>query len=154
MKTSRLLLAVTASLAVLATSAFAASQSEGPDLSNPRLARRVIARVEARLNITSDQRVQIKTILKTEEPTIVALAAQAKSEREAMTALSTYNEAQVRDIAQQYAATNTNIVVERAKVRLELRAVLTEQQLQQIEQLKSSFDGNFGERFDMFVGQL
>ncbi|ADW71066.1 Spy/CpxP family protein refolding chaperone [Granulicella tundricola] len=158
MKNLRLTLITAASLAVLATSAFAFSQSESSRGSQPRMIRRVIARFESRLNITTAQREQVKAILKTEEPTILALAAQAKQEREAMTALPTYNEAQVREVAQQYAATNTNILVERTKVRLELRAVLTPQQLQQLEQFKSTFGAGsgdrVGDRLDMVLNQL
>jgi Spy/CpxP family protein refolding chaperone len=145
---------VAALLTILATSAIAIAQSEGPNWTEQTMAQRVIARIEARLNITSDQRAQVKAILKAEEPTIIALSVQAKQEREAMAALSAYNEDEVREIAQKFAATNTNIVVERAKVRLELRAVLTEQQLQQLEQLQGSVDSRFNQRLDMVIGQL
>ena len=153
MKNNRILL-LAASLTVLATSAIAIAQSEGPRWTEQRMTRRVIAGIEAHLNITSDQRALVKAILKAEEPTILALSVQAKQEREAMTALPAYNEAEVREIAQKYAATNTDIVVERSKVRLDLRAVLTEQQLQQLEQFKMNVDRHFEERLDMAIGQL
>ena len=81
------LLPVALTLAALATSTFALSQPEDSRLGEGRVAHRVIARIETKLNITSDQRTQIKAILKTEEPTILALAAQAKEEREAITAI-------------------------------------------------------------------
>jgi Spy/CpxP family protein refolding chaperone len=154
MKNNRLLLVFAASLGVLATSAIAIAQSERPNWPEQRVARRVTARIEARLNITSDQRAQVKAILKAEEPTIVALAAQAKEERQAMTTLPAYDETAVREVARKYAATNTNIVVERAKIRLELRAVLTQQQLQQLEDLQSNADGRFSERLDAVIGEL
>lgn len=146
--------AVTVAMAILATSGFAAAQTEGSHGTEPRVARRVIAGVEARLNITSEQRLEVKAILKAEEPTIAALAAQAKAEREAMGALSSYNEAEVRDIAEKYAATNTGIVVERAKIRLELRAVLTAQQLEQIEKFKARTGGHFEDRLDTLIGEI
>lgn len=47
-----------------------------------------------------------------------------------------------------------NIVVERSKIRLELRAVLTEQQLHQLDSLRSNVDGRFGDRLDMAIGKL
>jgi Spy/CpxP family protein refolding chaperone len=153
MKTCRLF-TIVAALTLAAASAVAFAQSEGPLGNQQAIVRRMIARLEARLNITSEQRAQMKAILKAEEPTILALAAQAKQEREAMTALPAYNEAEVRAIAQEYAVTNTNIVVERAKVRLELRAVLTEQQLQQLEELKASLGGRLEERLDTLIGQI
>ncbi|WP_263375508.1 hypothetical protein [Granulicella aggregans] len=71
-----------------------------------------------------------------------------------MTALPAYDEAALREVAQKYAATNTNIIVERAKIRLELRAVLTKQQLQQLEELKSKADGQVSERLDTVIGEL
>jgi Spy/CpxP family protein refolding chaperone len=145
---------VAASLTVFAASSLALAQGENAGRTGGKMTRRVIARVEARLNITTDQRAQIQAIMKAEEPTILALSAQAKQEREAIAALPVYNEAQVHEIAQKYAATNTDIVVERAKIRLELRGILTEQQLQQLEKLKASVDGRFSERLDMVIGQL
>jgi Spy/CpxP family protein refolding chaperone len=154
MKYTRRFLTITATLTVVAASAFAFAQSEGPTWNEQGIARRIIARVESRLNITSDQRSQVKAILKAEEPTILALAAQAKEEREAITALPAYNESEVRAVAQKYAATNTNIVVERAKIRLELRAVLTEQQLQQLEQFQADRAGHLEERLDSLIGQI
>jgi Spy/CpxP family protein refolding chaperone len=154
MKNNRRLLTITAVLTVLATSAFAFAQSDGYQWTEQRMARHVIAQVEARLNITSEQRTEIRAILKTEEPTILALSVQAREERDAMTALPAYDESAVREIAQKYQVTNTNIVVERAKVRLELRAVLTEQQLEQLEKSKSKMDSRFDERLDMAIGQL
>ena len=153
MKNTRYLI-LAASLAAWATSAFAVAQTGNSRLGDGKVARRVIARIEGRLNITSDQRSQIKTILKTEEPTILALAAEAKQEREAIAAIPSYNEAAVREVAQRYAVTNTDIVVERAKVRLELRAVLTPEQLQKIDSFKGSLDGVLGERLDGFIHQL
>jgi Spy/CpxP family protein refolding chaperone len=154
MKNKFLLITLAATLAILAFSAIAFSQPENSRWTEQGLARRVIARIESRLNITSEQRAQVKTILETEEPTIVILAAQAKEEREAMTALPAYDEAAVREVAQKYTATNTNIVIERAKIRLELRAVLTPQQLQQLEEFESGMDGRFDERLTMMIGQI
>jgi Spy/CpxP family protein refolding chaperone len=159
MKIIRPFLTLAASLAVLAPMPVAFTQSGGSHGPEPMMVKRMIARVEAKLNITSEQAAQIKAILKAEEPTIIALADQAKAERSAMTALPAYNDVEVRDIAQKYAATNTNIVVERAKLRLELRGVLTPQQLEQLEKLESRItanrmDGQFGERLDMVIGQL
>jgi Spy/CpxP family protein refolding chaperone len=154
MKKTYHLLTATAVLTVLATSAFALAQSDNYRWTEQRMARRVIAQVEGKLNITSAQRAQIQAILKTEEPMIVALSAQAREERDAMTALPAYDEAAVREVAQKFQVTNTDIVVERAKVRLELRAVLTEQQLEQLEAMKSKMDSRFDERLDMVIGQL
>ena len=154
MKSVRSLLIVTATLTVVAASAFAFAQSVGPNWTEQGIAKRVIARVEARLNFTAEQRAEVKAILKAEEPTIVALAAQAKEERDAMAAFPAYNQSEVDGVAQKYAATNTAIVEERAKIRLELRAVLTEEQLEQVEQFKADRDAHFQERLDQLIGQL
>jgi Spy/CpxP family protein refolding chaperone len=140
--------------AVLATSVLAFAQSDNYRWTEQRMARRVVAQAEARLNITPEQRAEIQAILKTEEPAIVALSAQAREERDAMTALPAYDEAAVREVALRYQATNTDIVVERAKVRLELRAVLTPQQLEQLDAMKAKMDSRFVERLDMVIGQL
>ena len=153
MKKNRMVLFV-AGAAVLATSAIGLAQSEGSQWTEHRFAKRVIAGIEARLNVTEAQREEAKAILKTEEPTIIALAAQAKQEREAITALPAYNQAEVAEIAQKYSATNTAIIVERAKVRLQLRAILTPAQLEQLEKFKALNDDKFDERLDMVIDSL
>ena len=119
-----------------------------------RVAKRVIARIEARLNLTDQQREQAKTILKTEEPAILALAQSARQEREEMAAMSTFDQTQAEAVAQKYGATNAAIVVERAKVRLELRAVLNDAQRQQLEQLRARFGSHADERFGELIDLL
>jgi protein CpxP len=148
MKTHRLLLA---SFALIATSAFAANRTQAH---RGLLAELIATRIEARLNLTSTQREQVKTILKAEQPTITSLAARAAEEREDLTRSETFDEARIRTLAQSYAATNADILVERVKVRTELRAILTDAQRQQLDELRTRAGGHFEERFNAFVDAL
>lgn len=105
MKHTRRLTFVAGSLAVAPFSAIAIAQTEAPRQPERLVGQRVIARVEALLKLTSDQRVKVKAILVAEEPNIIALHAQAEEEREAMAALTTYDESTLRQIAQKYDST-------------------------------------------------
>jgi predicted outer membrane protein len=86
--------------------------------------------------------------------TITSLAARAAEEREDLTRSETFDEARIRTLAQSYAATNADILVERVKVRTELRAILTDAQRQQLDELRTRAGGHFEERFNAFVDAL
>ena len=140
---------------LLASTAFAAQAALQPAGATParqsfrqQIARRVAARLEARMHITPTQREQAKSILASEKPTILALAQRARQEREELSGLSSFNESQVRDIAGKCAATNTEILVERTKVRLELRAILDDAQRRQLDTLRSRAGTNLSEHLD------
>ncbi len=90
----------------------------------------VIQRIERQLQITDPQREQIKAILKKEKPTIVSLAERVEEENQELQSEATFDEAHVRQFAQQHEATQEDILVEREKVRSEILAVLTPGQRQ------------------------
>ena len=158
MKMNRLIVISLASLAVVGSTAFAASTASQPDDSSrwieQRVAKRVVSRIEGRLNMTAAQRKQVKSILQQEQPAIVALAQRGKQERDELARMQSFDDTQVRELAQRYAATNTDILVERAKVRLELRAVLTDAQRQQVDTLRAKVGSRFEERLRSFIDAI
>jgi len=109
------------------------------DAAAPRDGSRIIHRIEQRLNATEAQRQQVKAILQQERPTLMQLHTQLAAERAEMLQSTTFNEAQTRAIAARYAETNTEALVERARLRSELFAVLTPEQQQRVEQLRARF---------------
>ena len=112
-----------------------------------------IRRVEHRLGVTPAQREQAKAILAAEHPTIVQLRQQARAERDEMNA-QPFNEQQTRAIAGKYAQTNTDILIERAKVRSEILAILTPEQRTRLEQFRSQFQERMNNRLETPGGQL
>jgi Spy/CpxP family protein refolding chaperone len=100
---------------------------------------RMIRRIESRLDITWDQRVQAKAILQQERPTLQQLHTELEAEHAEMAKLTTFDDYQARTIATKYAETNTNVLVEHQKVRMELTAILTPAHQRKLQQLRARF---------------
>ena len=98
------------------------------------------------LNLTPDQKAQIKTILTNERPTIQALRQQIEQDNEQMHAKATYDDAFVHSMAQQESATLANAIVEREKIRSEIFAVLTPDQQQKLTQIGSEVRATVDDR--------
>ena len=89
------------------------------------------------LNLTGDQRAQIKTILTGERPTIQALVQKIQQDNEQLHSKTAYDDAFVRSMAQQESTTLADAIVEREKIRSEIFAVLTADQQQKLNQISS-----------------
>lgn len=113
-----------------------------------------IHRVESELNLTDAQRMQIKTILQTEKPKILALAERARQERMELASRPTFDEAYVRSFARQHESTVEAALVEREKVRTEVWQVLTPEQQQKAEQVREDLRSRFFERLATVGDQL
>ena len=108
---------------------------------------KMIRRIESRFSFTWDQRVQAKAILRQEQPVLQQLHVQLVAEHAEMSHMTTYNDSQARAIAAKYAETNTNAVMEREKLRVELLAILTPAQQKKLSQLRSRFGSAMDDRF-------
>ncbi|HEX4003214.1 MAG TPA: Spy/CpxP family protein refolding chaperone [Candidatus Acidoferrales bacterium] len=97
----------------------------------------LVKHIEDDLNLTGDQKAQIKTILVNERPAIQQLRQQIEQDNGQLHSKTTYDEAFVRSMAQQESATVADAIVEREKIRSEIFAVLTPDQQQKLEQLGS-----------------
>ncbi len=129
----------TALPALLLLASLTASAQQGansPDAGN------AIARIERRLNISSEQRVQIKSLLIEERPALQQLHTQLAAERSEIaeaTANGNFDAVAVRSIAAKYAEANTDAMVEQQKLRAELLAILTPAQQQKLQKLRARF---------------
>lgn len=119
--------------------ASAASFEDNGDFVRRRAIGAVVRRIERQLNITDHQREQIRGILKTEQPTIQALAIRARQEREQLNSRHSFDEAWVRTFAQQHASTTEDALVERQRVRAEIIQVLTPEQRKKAERVEENF---------------
>lgn len=136
----------------LVASAFAL-QNDGPWF-RQRAAGMFVRRIERQLNITDAQREQIRTILKTEQPTITALAARVRQEQLQLNSGDTFDEASVRAFAREHVSTTEDVLVEREKVRTEIMQVLTPDQRKEAEQIRRKFSFQLAERLSAISDQL
>jgi Spy/CpxP family protein refolding chaperone len=93
-----------------------------------------VHRIERRLNLTDDQRAQIRNILATERPTILVLARKVQQQQQELRSHDGFDESYVRSFAEEHKATAIDALVER--VRTEILQVLTPGQRAQAEQLR------------------
>lgn len=136
--------------------ALAAALNLGGWLTTPALAAdtpapahgRFLQQLAQRLNLTADQRAQIKTILRAEKDTLRPLRSQLHAARENLRAdiqAGDANETTVRAASAQVAAVEADLAVERMKIYGKIAPVLTNEQRQQIS--------DFRRRADAFTDQ-
>ena len=98
-------------------------------------------RMAARLNLTSEQQEQIKTIVEAERERIAPVRAQQRELRDQLrTAMKAqpFDENAVRQVAASQAEARTEMIVHRARVQNQINAVLTEEQREQAEKLRAT----------------
>jgi protein CpxP len=116
-----------------------------------------IQRMERRFNFTPAQREQVKAILKQEQPKLQQLHRELLSERSEMASASqggSFNAAAVQSVASKYASADTEALVEHAKLRSELFAVLTPEQQQRLLRLRTRLDAFLDERLQSLGDSL
>jgi Spy/CpxP family protein refolding chaperone len=89
---------------------------------------------------------QAKAILRQEQPLLQQLHTQLSAEHAEMAQMTTYNDSQARAIAAKYADANTDAVVEREKLRVELLAILTPAQQKKLSQMRARFGSAMDDR--------
>jgi Spy/CpxP family protein refolding chaperone len=83
------------------------------------------------LNLTDDQKTQIRSILADERPNLKSLIQQLRAGREQIRSLTddgTFNEDQVRTLATQQAGTMADLIVEKQRIKSKVFGVLTADQ--------------------------
>jgi len=136
----------------LVASAFAL-QNDGPWF-RQRAAGMFVRRIERQLNITDVQREQVRTILKTEQPRIEALATRVRQEQQQLNSGDTFDEARVRAFAREHVSTTEDVLVERQKVRAEIMQVLTPDQRKKAEQVRRTVSAQLADRLSAIGDHL
>jgi Spy/CpxP family protein refolding chaperone len=138
------------------TLTLAAALNLGGWLTTPSLAadaampahRGFFQRIAQRLNLTDDQKAQIKTILRSEKDTLKPMLGRLHTARENLRAAiqaGDANETSVRAASAQVAAVEADLAVERMKIYGKIAPILTDEQRQQIS--------DFQQRADDFTDQ-
>jgi Spy/CpxP family protein refolding chaperone len=128
---------------LVATIFFAAALSlaaVAQDAGAPALNPRAIHRIEHRLDITSQQREQARAILQQERPQLQQIRMSLAAEQEEMTIASangSFDPATAHAVAMKYAEANASAAAERAKLRVELLAILTSEQKAKLQQMRA-----------------
>ena len=110
---------------------------------------RISQRIAEKLNLTDDQKAQIKTVLSSEKDALVPLLGQLHDARKALRAAihaSDANETSVRAAAARVAAVEGDLAVERMKIYGKIAPILTDEQRQKI--------ADFEQRADSFVDDV
>ncbi len=107
----------------------------------------ILQRLAKKLNLTDDQKSQIRTVLKADKDTLTALLGQLQDARrnlrEAIRA-SDANEAAVRAASARVAGVEADFAVERMKLYGKIAPILTDEQRRQISDLENRFDSQVG----------
>ena len=107
---------------------------------------RMAQRIAEKLNLTADQKAQIKAVLRGEKDTLMPLVGQLHDARKGLRAAihaSDANETTVRAAAAKVAAVEGDLAVERMKIYGKIAPILTDEQRRQI--------ADFEQRADNFV---
>jgi periplasmic protein CpxP/Spy len=106
-------------------------------------------RMATQLGLTDQQKTQIKQLLQNEKANVQPLREQLRSEHQQMLAATkggTFDEAQVRTLANQQAQTQANLIVEREKMKSEIYKLLTPDQRAKADQLQAQMGQHRGFR--------
>lgn len=93
------------------------------------------------LNLTSDQKAQVKAIFEKEKPTLQPLMQQMEQNRSAMTALENagpFDEAKVTALATQNSQTMIQLEVEHERMKSEIIQLLTSDQKAKLAQIEAN----------------
>jgi protein CpxP len=104
---------------------------------------RFLQQLAQRLNLTDDQKAQIKTILRAEKDTLKPLLGQLHTARKKLRAAiqaGDANETSVRAASAQVAAVEADLAVERMKIYGKIAPILTNEQRQQISDFRRRAD--------------
>lgn len=130
--------------AALAACGFAATKTLAADPSGaPSRRARIFQRIAERLNLTDDQKSQIKDILVGEKDTLKPLLMSLHQSRENLHAAihaSDATEASVHAASAKVASAESDLAVERMKIYAKIAPILTDEQRQQISDMEQRAD--------------
>lgn len=106
------------------------------------------------LNLSQDQRAQIKAILKKEKPNIEALMKSRHEMKDQLHSIKSFDETAIREIVQQQSGTIADAIVERERIRFQIMAVLTPEQQQKAKQLSEEFHGYLEKRLSTLGDEM
>lgn len=101
------------------------------------------------LDLTDEQKAQVKTIMQSSKETSKPIRQQMKANREKLQTLSdsgNFDQSQVQAIANQQGALSAQMIVEKEKVKSQINAILTPEQKAKAAEMKAQFKQKREER--------
>lgn len=135
-------------VANLETTMLAGSQLDGQDF-QPKI-QRMMKRLGAYLDLTEEQKTQIKTIIETERPKVQPIAVRTLATRKALleaTGAGQFDESQVKLLADQQGKNLAALIVEKERVKSQIYTVLTPEQREKVEQLRNRIESKIRQHF-------
>ena len=111
---------------------------------------RGLLRMADRLDLSDEQKTQIKTILEDSKTRVKPLMEEMRAQHEALAALGTdgrFDAEKVEAAAAAQSAASKQLIVEKEKTKAAVFAVLTPEQRTQAAELKNEFKGRMKDRF-------
>jgi periplasmic protein CpxP/Spy len=102
---------------------------------------RFLDRMADRLKLTGEQRASIKTVMETSKPQMAHIKEKMQANRKALRDLrraKNIDEGQVEQLAYERGNLVASMIIERTKVRSEIRQVLTDAQREQMRQMREN----------------
>lgn len=148
-----------AAAGVIAVGGILTAQAAQDNAAGPiaRLRQRSWANAKAKLGLTDDQVTQIKTVLRSEKDSLIALA---KKQREARVLLREVikkdgaTEADLRAAAANLGAAEGDMAVLKAKLYVRIRPILTQEQLDKIAAWQDKVDSFVDGAIDVFINRM
>ncbi|MDQ3798011.1 MAG: Spy/CpxP family protein refolding chaperone [Acidobacteriota bacterium] len=114
----------------------------------------VLEKIASELDLSDEQRAQVKQILEAEKAKIQTLTEAARGTHDQLKDLGTdgvFNEEQVNRLAAEQSETMRQLIIEKERVKAAIFAVLTPEQRAKASEMKNKFGekmrGGFGRRF-------
>jgi periplasmic protein CpxP/Spy len=152
--TKRIVIAASVGIVLVAGSVFAFAHGHRrghfAGTGVPVFAQRFLDRASVYLGLSDEQEAQIKAILEAEKPKVQPLVAQLAANRKALneaTDNGTFNEAQVKAIADKQGETLAALIVEKERVKTQVYAVLTPEQRAKAEQFRTRIEDRMKKHF-------
>ena len=111
-----------------------------------------VARALASLDLTDDQKSQVKTILKDESPKLEPLVDEMVRSKKALfdaVHARTFDEKTVRSAASASAQATTDLAVEKARMVSRFRGILTDEQQQRLDTIRRQFEDRLERRLGL-----
>lgn len=120
-----------------------------------QLAQRILNIAADRLDLTDEQRAEIRLILEEAAPRVAALLVQAKAVHEQLKPLGrdgVYNQTQVQQLAALQATNARLLIIEKEKIKADIFGVLTEKQRSAASEMQEQFEDQIRQRISSRIG--
>ncbi len=152
--TKRIVIAASIAVVLVAGSVFAFAQNHRrghfAGMGVPHFAQRFLDRASVYLGLSDEQEARIKAILEAEKPKVQPLVAELAANRKALqqaTDNGTFDEAQVKALADKQGDTLAALIVEKERVKTQIYAVLTPEQRAKAEQFRARIEERVKQHF-------